>query len=109
MSESKRDGLTRRSFVGSAALGAAGLAAATPALEADTPTPATPPKLSKVNAAQMEALLAGPGVRFTKEEKADVARLLAAAEKTGATLHGFVLQENSDPAVIFRAYRKEGK
>ena len=109
MSLNNHDGLTRRSFVRGAALGAAGLAAATPALEADTPPAASPPKLSKVNTAQMEALLAGPGSRFTKEEKADVARLLAAAEKTSATLHGFALQENSDPAVIFRAYRKEGK
>jgi hypothetical protein len=109
MSENNQGGLTRRSFVQGAAIGAAGLAAATPALEADTPPAASPPKLSKVNTAQMEALLAGPGARFTKEEKADVVRLLAAAEKTGATLHGFALQENSDPAVIFRAYRKEGK
>jgi hypothetical protein len=99
-------GLTRRSFVRGAAVGAAGIVAA-PAL-ADTPD-AKAPKLSKVNAVQVEVLFAGPGARFTEEEKKDVIRLLAAAEKTGATLATFPLVENSDPGVIFRALRKGGK
>jgi hypothetical protein len=102
-------GLTRRSFVGGAALGAAGLAASAPLAEADTPPAAKPPQVSKVGTAQLEALFAGSGAHFTKEQKADVARLLAAGEKTSAALHAFPLEENSDPALIFRAYQKEGK
>jgi hypothetical protein len=119
MSLNNRRGPTRRSFVRGAALGAAGLAAAGTPAAADTPpatntpapanTPAPkPPKLSKVTEAQVDALLSGPGARFSKEEKADVARLAAAAEKTGATLHAFPLEENADPALIFRVYRKGG-
>jgi hypothetical protein len=104
MATGNRRSVTRRTFVRGAALGAAGLAAAPAAADA----PAAPPALSKANTAQMEALFAGAGARFSKEEKADVARLLAGVEKTGATLHGFALEENSDPAVIFRARRKEG-
>jgi hypothetical protein len=100
--------LTRRSFVRGAALGAAGLAAAAPEVVADNPAPAAP-KLSKVATAQVEALFAGPGAKFTEDEKKDVIRLLAAAEKTSATLAAFPLEENSDQALIFRAYRQGGK
>jgi hypothetical protein len=106
MSATNRRGLTRRSFVRGAALGAAGLAAGSAA--ADTPA-AKPPQLSKADAGAVEALFAGPGARFTEEEKKDIVRLLAAAEKTGAKLHEFPLEENSEPAVIFRVYRKRGK
>jgi hypothetical protein len=107
MSAANRRGLTRRSFVRGAALGAAGLGAINTAA-ADNP-PAKAPKLSKVGESQLEALVAGPGAHLTEEEKKDVVRLLAAAEKTSATLAAFPLVENSDPAVIFRAYRKAGK
>jgi hypothetical protein len=107
MPASNRRGLTRRNFVRGAALGAAGLAAAGPA-SADTPA-AKPPQLSKADAAGVEALFAGAGARFTEEEKKDIVRLLSAAEKTGAKLHEFKLEDNSEPAVIFRVYRKGGK
>jgi hypothetical protein len=106
MSANRGGRVTRRSFVHGAALGAAGLAATGPAARGDAAAAA--PKLSKVDTAQIEALFAGPGARFTKEEKADITRLLAAVEKTSAALQGFALEENSDPGVIFRAYRKEG-
>jgi hypothetical protein len=105
MSAINRRGLTRRSFVSGATLAATGIGAATAATADDKPQ-ASAPKLSKVTTAQMEALFAGPGAHFTKEEKADIARLLAGGEKTSVTLHGFKLEENSDPAPIFRAYRK---
>jgi hypothetical protein len=108
MSLNEPSGLTRRSFVRGAALGAAGLAASGIEANADTPAAANAPKLSQVNSAQVEAIFAGPGARFTKEEKADVSRLVAGMEKTGAALRGLALPENSDPAVIFRAYHKEG-
>jgi hypothetical protein len=98
--------LTRRSFVRGAAVGAAGFVAA-PALADETP--AKPPALSKVTSAQVEALFAGAGSHFTEEQKKDVVRLAAGMEKTGAAVTAFPLVENSDPAVIFRAYRKGGK
>lgn len=107
MSKNNRRGLTRRSFVRGAALGAAGLAAAGPAA-ADTPA-AKAPQLSKADAAAVEALFAGPGARFTKEERADIVRLLSGVEKAGAKMHEFKLEDNSEPAVIFRVYRKGGK
>jgi len=106
MSASDRSALTRRAFVRGAAVGAAGLVAV-PA-SADEPAQKQP-ELSKPAAAQVQALFEGPGARFTEAEKKDVIRLLAAAEKTSGLLAAFPLVENSDPAVIFRAYRKEGK
>ncbi len=107
MARKEPRGLTRRSFVRGAALGAAGLAASGSA-SADAPGDSKAPKLSKVAQAQMEALLAGPGKNFTEEQKKDVARLLAAAEAGSAKLHAFPLEDNSEPAVVFRVYRKEG-
>jgi hypothetical protein len=109
MSANNRRGVSRRSFVRGAALGAAELAAASvPEVTADT-APAGTPKLSKVGEAQVEALFAGPGAHFTEAEKKDVVRLLTGVEQTSAKLAAFSLEENSDPALIFRAYRKEVK
>jgi hypothetical protein len=103
MSESKRSGPSRRSFVRGAALGAAGLAASVPDALADNP-PANAPKPSKAVMDRAEAIFAEAGGRFTEDEKKDIIRLLTAAEQTSAKLAAFPLQENSDPAVIFRAY-----
>jgi hypothetical protein len=105
MSAPDRRGPTRRSFVRGAALGAAGLAANTAPAPADTPPDPKAPKLSKVGQAQLDALFAGQGARFNDAEKKDLARLLAAAEQTGAKLHAFGLEDNSEPAVIFRVYK----
>jgi hypothetical protein len=108
MSAKDRSGVNRRSFVRGAALGAAGLAASVPEALADTP-PAAAPKPSKAVMARAEAIFAEAGGRFTEDEKKDIIRLLTGAEQTSAKLAAFPLQENSDPAVIFRAFRKEAK
>jgi hypothetical protein len=79
------------------------MAASAPKVLADNP-PAAAPKPSKAVTARAEAIFAEAGGRFTEEEKKDIIRLLTGAEQTSAKLAAFPLQENSDPAVIFRAY-----
>jgi hypothetical protein len=81
-------------------------AAAATSAAADEPTQ-KPLELSPTAAAQVQAIVAKHGKRLSAEQKADLKRLIAAIEKTGETLHAFPLQENSEPAMIFRVYRAD--
>jgi hypothetical protein len=91
----------RRAFVRRVVGGAAVAAAAGTTAPADD----TKPKLSPLGEARLRAILARHGERLSKEEKADLPRLLAAVEAAGEKLKSFPLEENSEPSPVFRVYR----
>jgi len=99
--------VTRRSFLGTLTLGATALAAGVSGAAGAEAPDAPKPKLSAVGEAQLRDLLARRGGQFTAAQKADLERLLIAMEKTGQTLRDFPLEENSEPAILFRVWRKE--
>jgi hypothetical protein len=90
-------GLSRRQFVAGVALGAA--AGGAPAAE----TPAAP-KLSPAAEAQLQAILRLHGDRLSAEEKTDLRRLVAEAQKPAEQLRAFRLENADEPALVFRVY-----
>jgi len=99
--------VTRRSFLREAAAGAVATSA-TPQLAAAV-QPAAPEKhkLSTVGEAQLQALLARRGMQFSDAQKADLRRMLEQMEQTSKTLREFPVDDNSEPAILFRVWRKE--
>ena len=55
------------------------------------------------------AIVAKHGEQFSDEQKVDLKKQLLDIEEAGAALAGFELEENSEPAFLFRVYRKEGR
>jgi hypothetical protein len=106
----RRPGVTRRAFVGGLAAAAAAAATAHPALAvADEPPPEKKPKLSAAGEARYKAVVAKHGDQFSDEQKVDLKKQLLEVEEAGAALAAFDLEENSEPAFLFRVYRKEGR
>ena len=101
-----RPAVSRRAFLGGLAASAA--AAANPALAADEP-PAKKPKLSAAGEAYYKAVVAKHGDQFSDEQKAELKHQLVQVEEATAALAAFNLEDNSEPAVVFRVYRKEGR
>jgi hypothetical protein len=101
--------VSRRLFLREVAAGAA-VTVAAPEL-ASAVQPATPekPKLSAVGEAQLQALFARRGAQFTEDQKKDLHRLLVQMEQTSKTLREFPLEDNAEPAILFRVRRKEEK
>jgi hypothetical protein len=102
-----RPAVTRRAFLGGLAASAAA-AAADPARAADEPPPKKP-KLSAAGEAYYKAVLARHGDQFSDDQKAQLKHQLGEVESAGAALAAFKLEENSEPALGFRVYRKEGR
>lgn len=63
-------------------------------------------QLSAVGEAQLQTILARYGKRLSDEQKADVRRLVAQAQKGSATLRSFPLENSDEPAMIFHIYRR---
>jgi hypothetical protein len=101
--DARRGGVTRRAFVTSLAAAAAG-----PAFASDEP-PEKKPKLSPAGEAYHKAVLAKHGEQFTEEQADELKKQLLEVEETSAKLAKFPLEENSEPAMFFRVYRKEGR
>ena len=57
--------------------------------------------------AQVQAILTRYGKRLSDEQKTDLRRLVAQAQKTSATLRSFPLENSDEPAMIFHIYRSE--
>jgi hypothetical protein len=64
-------------------------------------------QLSPTGEAQLQTILAKYGKRLSDEQKADVRRLVAQAQKTSEALHTFPLDNSDEPAMIFHAYRSD--
>jgi len=59
--------------------------------------------LTPVAEAQVQIIFAKYGSRLNDEQKADVRRLIAAAQKGSDELHTFHLENSDEPAMIFAA------
>jgi hypothetical protein len=57
--------------------------------------------------AQVQVILTRYGKRFSDEQKTDLRRLVAQAQKASATLRSFPLENSDEPAMIFHIYRLE--
>jgi hypothetical protein len=55
--------------------------------------------------AQVRAILTRYGKRLSDEQKIDLRRLVAQAQKASATLRSFPLENSDEPAMIFHIYR----
>ena len=55
--------------------------------------------------AQVQVILTRYGKRLSDEQKTDLRRLVAQAQKTSATLRSFPLKNSDEPAMIFHIYR----
>ena len=63
--------------------------------------------LSPAGEAQLQAILAKYGNRFSEEQKAELRRLVAQAQKTSETLRSLPLDNSDEPATIFHIYRSD--
>jgi hypothetical protein len=57
--------------------------------------------------AQFQSILTRYGKRFSDEQKTDLRRLVAQAQKASATLRSFPLENSDEPAMIFHIYRSD--
>ena len=55
--------------------------------------------------AQVQVILTRYGKRLSDEQKTDLRRLVAQAQKASATLRSFPLGNSDEPAMIFHIYR----
>ncbi len=62
-------------------------------------------QLSAAGEAQVQTILAKYGKRLSDEQKTDIRRLVAQAQKTSETLRSFPLDNADEPAMIFHVYR----
>jgi hypothetical protein len=101
--------LSRRGFLCELTLGAAAATCCAPhnSASAGAADPPEKRKLSTVAEAQLQALLARRGKQFTEAQKEHLRRLVADMENASHELHEFPLDDNSEPALIFRVWRKE--
>ncbi|HXU37167.1 MAG TPA: hypothetical protein VN937_12465 [Blastocatellia bacterium] len=107
--------LSRRDFARRAALAAATATLSTTtsahtensapqSAQAESPQAA---QLSAVGEAQLQTILARSGKWLTNEQKADLRRLVAQAQKTSEALRSFSLDNSDEPAMIFHVYRSD--
>jgi regulator of protease activity HflC (stomatin/prohibitin superfamily) len=112
--KSSEGGLSRREFARGVALAAATVGVPLTARgEIDSPssTPtqeasAQASQLSAAGEAQVQTILAKYGKRLSEEQKADIRRLVAQAQKTSEALRSFPLDNSDEPAMIFHVYRQ---
>ena len=64
-------------------------------------------QLSAAGEAQVQTILAKYGKRLSDEQKTDIRRLVAQAQKTSETLRSFPLDNADEPAMIFHVYRQK--
>jgi hypothetical protein len=57
--------------------------------------------------AQFQVILTRYGKRLSDEQKTDLRRLIAQAQKASATLRSFPLENSDEPAMIFHIYRSD--
>jgi hypothetical protein len=108
---SRPSGLTRRAFVGGAL---AATAAASPGPGQTPPQPASqpstlasPPKgppLTAASEGQLQTILFKHGKRLTREQRADLRRLMGDMQKTGDELRAVKLDNGHEPALVFRVF-----
>jgi hypothetical protein len=107
----RTDTLSRRDFARAAAL-----AAATAALPQSTSVQASglaqgagaqASPLPADGELQAQAIFAKYGKRLSDEQKADIRRLAASAQKTSDTLRSFPLDNSDEPAMTFHIYRSD--
>ncbi|HLG15791.1 MAG TPA: hypothetical protein VJH03_14990 [Blastocatellia bacterium] len=101
--------LSRREFAGSVAALAASAAipqtnTATTSARSHQP-PLQSAALSPAGEAQVQSILAKYGARLSDEQKAEVRRLVAQAQKATEAMAAFPLDNSNEPATAFRAYR----
>jgi hypothetical protein len=101
--------LTRRDFARAIAVTAATVAVPhkTAARIPDSAQDAGTQALSPAGEAQLQTILAKHGKRLSDEQKADVRRLIAQAQKASDALREFKLDNSDEPATIFRVYRAD--
>jgi len=107
--------LSRREFTRGVALAAATVGVPLTARGDAESTSVVPPQegsppasqLSAAGEAQVQTILAKYGKRLSDEQKADIRRLVAQAQKTSETLRSFPLDNSDEPAMIFRIYRQK--
>ena len=63
--------------------------------------------LAALAEAQVQVILTRYGKRLSDEQKIDLRRLVAQAQKASATLRSFPLENSDEPAMIFHIYRLE--
>lgn len=107
--------LSRRDFARGAALAAAAAALPTRtsahtensaplSAQADSAQAA---QLSAVGEAQLQTILARSGKWLSNEQKIDLRRLVAQAQKASETLRSFPLDNSDEPAMTFHIYRSD--
>jgi hypothetical protein len=64
-------------------------------------------QLSAACEAQVQTILAKYGKRLSDEQKTDIKRLVAQAQKTSESLKSFPLDNADEPAMIFHVYRQK--
>ncbi len=108
--------LSRREFTRGAAIAAATAVVPKPrpgderALdsgEGQTASSSQATQLTPDAEAQVQVILTRYGKRLSDEQKIDLRRLVAQAQKASATLRSFPLENSDEPAMIFHIYRLE--
>ena len=107
--------LSRREFTRGAAMAAATAVVPKPSLGAEPARDAgdaqtassQAAQLTAVAEAQVQTILTRYGKRLSDEQKTDLRRLIAQAQKTSDTLRSFPLENSDEPAMIFHIYRLE--
>lgn len=101
--------LSRRDFARAAALAAASAALPqTASVQASAQAgSAQAPQLSPAGEAQLQTILARHGKRLSDDQKTEVKRLVAQAQKTSETLRFLPLDNSDEPAMIFHIYRSD--
>ena len=64
-------------------------------------------QLPAAGEAQVQTILAKYGKRLSDEQKTDIRRLVAQAQKTSETLRSFPLDNADEPAMILHVYRRK--
>ena len=63
--------------------------------------------LSPEAEAQYQAIIAKYSSRLSDEQKTDLRRLIAQAQKASATLRSYPLDNSDEPAMVFQIYRSD--
>jgi hypothetical protein len=103
--------LSRRDFARTAALAAATAALPqTSSVQASVPAQTAgvqPARLSPAGEAQLQTILDRHGKRLSDDQKSEVRRLVAQAQKTSETLRSLPLDNSDEPAMTFHIYRSD--
>lgn len=103
--------LSRRDFARAAAFAAATAAlpqtASVQASASAQAASAQASQLSPAGEAQLQTILARHGKRLSDDQKTDVKRLVAQAQKTSDTLRSLPLDNSDEPAMTFHIYRSD--